>query len=74
MQTFREKGKGVEPEETRTARNEGHALTLAERLAESRIGVVALRQDGDPDIGDMEEPVVLAIHGRVPPIFSDLPF
>lgn len=74
VQTFRTKGKGIEPQETRIARDELHAIALADRLSMSNIGVVALRQDGDPVSGDLDEPVVLAIHGRVPPIFQELPF
>lgn len=74
VQTFRTKGKGIEPQETRIARDELHAISLADRLAASNAGVVALRQTTDPDCGVVEEPIVLAIHGRVPPIFQELPF
>ncbi|MCJ2112747.1 hypothetical protein MKK64_16295 [Methylobacterium sp. E-025] len=74
VQTFRKKGQGVEPEETRSARDELHAIALADRLAPGCIGVVALRQDGDLEFGDVDEPVVLVVHGRVPPIFQELPF
>lgn len=74
VQTFRKKGQGVEPDEIRPARNERHALTMAERLADTRVGVVALRQDEDEEFGVVNEPIVLVIHGMVPPIFHDLPF
>lgn len=74
VQTFRTKGRGIEPLETRLARDELHAISMADRLAASNIGVVALRQDGNPECGEVEEPIVLVIHGKVPPIFQDIPF
>lgn len=74
VQAFRVKGRGIEPEESKSARDEAHARRLGERLATSKAGVVVFRQDGDPRLGELEEPVILAVHGRVPPIYQDLPF
>ncbi|GJD93406.1 hypothetical protein [Methylobacterium iners] len=74
VQGFRPKGRGLEAEQPREARDEPHALSLGERLAKSKAGVVVLRRSGDTELGDFEEPVVLATYGQVPLIFRDLPF
>jgi hypothetical protein len=38
----------------------------AERIAESKAGVLVFSQTGDPEMGDFDEPVFLASHGDVP--------
>lgn len=74
VQAFHAKGRGIEPEAPTAADDEAHALRLGERHATRKAGVVVLRHDSDPSLGDFDEAVVIAIHGRVPPIFQDLPF
>ncbi len=74
VQSFKEKGKGLEAEPPQAASDEEHALRKVERMAAGKAGAVAIRQDGDPALGDLQEPVVLKVIGRVPPIFMDLPF
>jgi hypothetical protein len=47
------------------------ALRTAERLALSKLGVVAFSSTGDPEIGDYdEEPTVFFRNGRLPPAFD----
>jgi hypothetical protein len=46
--------------------SEGSAIRRAESLAETKVGVLAFSQSGDPEMGDFDEPVVLARHGEVP--------
>jgi len=44
------------------------ARRTAERLAQSRVGVIAWSRTGDAELGDFdEEPVVLFRAGRIPP-------
>ena len=74
VQAFREKGRGLEAEPAQQASDEAQALRKVERMAAGKAGAVALRQDGNASYGDFEEPIVLKIVGRVPPIYMDLPF
>lgn len=74
VQAFRERGKGLEAEAPQEANDEAHALRKVERMAEGKAGAVAIRQDGHPALGELQEPVVLKVVGRVPLIFGDLPF
>ncbi len=49
-------------------KTERAAQRVAERLAQSKTGVVVLANTGDPDTGDYdEEPKVLFRAGRIPP-------
>jgi hypothetical protein len=47
------------------------ALRTAERLAPSKLGVVAFSSTGDPEMGDYDdEPLVIFRNGRIPPAFE----
>jgi hypothetical protein len=47
------------------------ALRTAERLALSKLGVVAFSSTGDPEMGDYDdEPTVIFRNGRFPPAFE----
>jgi hypothetical protein len=47
------------------------ALRTAERLALSKLGVVAFSATGDPEMGDYDdEPTVIFRNGRLPPAFD----
>lgn len=74
VQAFRETGRGFEADAPQSATDEAQALRKVERLAVGKAGAVAIRQDGNPLLGDFPEPVVLKIVGRVPAVFEDLPF
>lgn len=69
VQAFRKGKRGkVEAEEPKIARDHANCLSMAERLATSRHGVIAFSRTGDPDTGDFDEPVILARHGDVPDV------
>ena len=47
------------------------ARRTAERLAQTKIGVVAFSSSGDQDLGDYdEEPIVIFKAGRLPELFE----
>ena len=48
------------------------ALRSAERLADSKLGVVAFSSSGDAEMGDYDdEPVIIFKTGRLPAQFED---
>jgi hypothetical protein len=52
-------------------KTETSALRTAERLASSKLGVVAFSSTGDPETGDYDdEPTVLFRSGQVPSAFD----
>ena len=67
VQAFQTGKRGVLiADQPREAKGVDHALALAERLAESRAGVIAFSRAGDPDTGDYDDAEILARHGVVP--------
>jgi hypothetical protein len=62
------KGKrgGLKAEQAIQAPSEGAAIRRGERLAETKVGVLVFAQTGDPEMGDFDEPVILARHGDTP--------
>ncbi len=57
---------GLKAETAIQAPSENAALLRAERIADSKAGVLVFSQTGDPEMGDFDEPVFLASHGEVP--------
>lgn len=53
-------------EDALEAQSADAARRKAERLADSKAGVVAFSRSGDPDLGDFDDAIVLAKHGRLP--------
>jgi hypothetical protein len=48
------------------------ALRTAERLAETKCGVIAFSSSGDAELGDYDdEPIIIFKTGRLPPQFDD---
>ena len=48
------------------------ARRTAERLAQTKLGVVAFSSSGDQDLGEYDdEPVIIFKTGRLPPQFED---
>lgn len=72
VQTFREKGRGLEADPPQSATDEAHALRKIERMAQGKAGAVAIRQNGNPAVAEFEEPVLLKVIGRVPEAFLEL--
>jgi hypothetical protein len=55
-----------------SASDAAHALRLANRLAERKAGVVAFSRTGDPDLGELDDPIILARYGQLPPELCEL--
>lgn len=52
-------------------KSEAGALRMAERLAESKRGVIAFSSTGDAELGDYdEEPKIIFRSGETPPSFD----
>lgn len=66
------KGGSLKAEKALQSKTAADAMRTAERLASSKLGVVAYSTSGDPDLGEYDErPAVLFKAGRVPPEFED---
>jgi len=67
VQAFKEgKNQMLVADDPLEARSERHALSMADRLAGLRAGVIAFSRSGDPTTGDYEDAVILAQIGRIP--------
>lgn len=54
------------------ASGERAAMRIAERLAEERVGAIAFSRTGDPEIGEFDDPVVLARFGTIPDDLAEI--
>ena len=67
VQGYRKGARGrLQADEPRIARDLNHCQVLAERVAESRDGVIAFSRTGDTDTGDFDDPVIIATFGDIP--------
>jgi hypothetical protein len=69
VQSFRA-GRGVRlvADPSVACKSEQTARRTAERLAQSRVGVIAWSRTGDAELGDFDEdPIILFRAGRIPP-------
>lgn len=48
------------------ATDQGHAFRMLERLAKSKVGVVAFSRSGDPATGEYTDAIILATFGDLP--------
>ena len=48
------------------AQSGAHAVRMAERLAAVKGGALAFSRDGDPEVGDFDEAVILGKFGELP--------
>ena len=65
------RGEDLKPETAIPCKSAEGARRTAERLAPSKIGVVAFSSSGDAETGDYDdEPVVILRMGRLPPAFE----
>jgi hypothetical protein len=69
VQSFRAgRGARLVADPSVACKSEQTARRTAERLAQSRVGVVAWSRTGDAELGDFDEdPVILFRAGRIPP-------
>ena len=72
VQCFQLRGRKLVADQPKTARTSEAAMALAERLGESRAGVVAFSQEVDIQTDSYDEPRVLCKIGALPPgLFED---
>jgi hypothetical protein len=65
------RGAGLKPDPPTACKSAEAARRMAEKMAASKLGVVAYSTSGDPDTGDYdEEPVILFSAGRLPEQFA----
>jgi hypothetical protein len=73
VQSFQRTKRGIlVAEPAIEARDEGHAVRMADRFAAAKDGVVAFRRSGDPSTGDYEDAVILYHAGDVVGLDEDL--
>jgi hypothetical protein len=72
VQTFNAgRGENLKADTPIACKTQTGALRTAERLALSKLGVVAFSSTGDPEMGDYDdEPTVLFRNGQVPSAFD----
>ena len=65
------RGENLKTDAPIACKTQTSALRTAERLASSKLGVVAFSSTGDPETGDYDdEPTVLFRSGQVPSAFD----
>ena len=65
------RGENLKADAPIACKTQTSALRTAERLASSKLGVVAFSSTGDPETGDYDdEPTVLFRSGQVPSAFD----
>ncbi|MEJ0025841.1 MAG: hypothetical protein WDN01_07430 [Rhizomicrobium sp.] len=66
------RGTGLKAEKAVPCKSGEAARRMAERMAASKLGVVAFSTAGDPETGDYDEqPTILFKAGRLSPQFED---
>lgn len=66
------RGAHLKPEAPIPCKSAELARRTAERLAESKLGVVAFSSSGDPELGEYDdEPTIIFKSGRLPPQFEE---
>ena len=65
------RGNGLKAEQPVLCKSADDAIRMAEKIAPTKQGVVALSTSGDEETGDYDErPIILFKSGRVPPQFD----
>lgn len=70
VEAFEERDGGVVPAEPKACPSATAARQLADRLAQTHVGVIAWSRTGDPDLGDWGPPEVLVRIGVIPDEFE----
>ena len=66
------RGAGLKPEKAVVCKSAEAARRMAERMAPTKLGVVAFSTSGDAETGDIDEqPVIIFKAGRVPAQFEE---
>lgn len=67
IQTYQRGSKGfLVPDQPQLAKDKQHCEALAERLGIAGKVLVAFSRSGQPDTGEWDDAVILAIHGDLP--------
>lgn len=66
VQSFSKARGGFAVDTPLMATGERQALRMAERLGEERAGAIAFYRVGDPEVGEFDDPVVIARFGEMP--------
>lgn len=66
------RGKSLKPDQAVPCKSADAARRMAERLAATKLGVVAFSTSGDAELGDFDDqPVILFKAGQLPATFED---
>lgn len=66
------KGSRLKPDAPVPCKSAEAALRTAERLASTKLGVIAFSSSGDPELGEYDdEPAIIFKFGRLPPQFDE---
>jgi hypothetical protein len=66
------RGKALKAEQAVPCKSADAARRMAERLAETKLGVVAFSSSGDAELGDFDDqPVILFKAGQLPAMFDE---
>ncbi|NIJ49080.1 hypothetical protein [Rhizomicrobium electricum] len=66
------KGNRLRPDTPVPCKSAEAALRTAERLSNTKLGVVAFSSSGDPELGEYDdEPTIIFKFGRLPPQFEE---
>lgn len=72
VQPFAIEKRRLQAQAVRPAGSEDAARRLGERLADTSAGVLVFSRRCAPNLGEYDDPIVLATHGTVPPEVHDL--
>ena len=70
VQAFKQEEDGVVAAEPKTCPSAGAARSLAARLAQTHVGVIAWSRTGEPELGDWQPAVELVRTGTIPDEFE----
>ena len=70
VQAFQQQEDGIVAAEPKSCPSAGAARSLAARLAQTHVGVIAWSQTGEPEFGDWQPAVELVRSGKIPDEFD----
>jgi hypothetical protein len=66
VQTFKKEGRRYISGQPQACKTSDQALSMGLRAADRMAGVVVFSVTGEPEFGECDPPVVLALHGDIP--------
>jgi hypothetical protein len=70
VQAFTQQEEGIVAGEPKSCPSAGAARSLAARLAQTHVGVIAWSRTGEPELGDWQPAVELVRTGKIPDEFD----